>query len=90
MFNIYYIIMIFRKKTIKKYKQLISYNLQLLSLWIAVIMIWRWVWNYLDHYLLPDNFVLSNLISIILWIIILFLNDYDLEELWVWDWKKSR
>ncbi len=58
-------------------------NLKIFILAVAVIMIWRWVWNFLDHYLLPNYFVLSNLLSIWLWVLILFLNDYDLDELWV-------
>ena len=70
----------------KKAKKLFVYNAKILILAIAVIMIWRWVWNFLDHYLLPDDFVISNIISIIVWIVLIFIiNEKDLDALWVWE-----
>ncbi len=69
----------------KRNKNLFLYNLKLVVLSIAIIMIWRWVWNFLDEYFLPNYFILSNILSIVVGIIILYINDYDLDELWVSD-----
>ncbi len=38
---------------------------------LAIVGFWRGVWNLLDMYLLPGNFILSQIISIIAGIIIL-------------------
>lgn len=48
---------------------------------IAVVMVWRGVWNFLDHYLFPDNFILSNVLSIAIGLLILYLPDQNLKEL---------
>ena len=48
---------------------------------VAVIFIWRGVWNLLDEYLLPDNWVLSNVLSIVIGLLILYLPDRDIKEL---------
>jgi len=40
---------------------------------IAIIGIWRGTWNLLDRYLLPNNFNISQTISILVGIIILFI-----------------
>jgi hypothetical protein len=47
----------------------------------AVVMIWRWVWELLDIYLLPNNRVLSLIIGMILWIFLLFVDNEKLDEL---------
>ncbi len=53
----------------------------MLMIGIAVILIWRGVWNLLDEYLLPDNFLLSNLIGIFVGLLMLYLPDKDIKEL---------
>ena len=40
---------------------------------LAIIGIWRGVWNLLDRYLFPGNFILSQGISILIGVIILIL-----------------
>jgi len=47
----------------------------------AVIIIWRGIWNLLDEYLLPDNFLASNVLGIIIGLLILYLPDRDIKEL---------
>jgi hypothetical protein len=64
-----------------KTKKRFDYNVKIFTLSVAIIMIWRWVWNFLDHYFFPDQFNLSNLLTIIIWLLIFFLNDYDLDDL---------
>jgi len=39
----------------------------------AIVCFWRGTWNLLDKFLFPDNFLLSQLISIILGILVLFI-----------------
>jgi len=44
-------------------------------------MIWRGVWDLLEIYVFPDNPLASNLICVIIWIIILLIDDWRLWEL---------
>lgn len=69
--------MIFKSK---KAKNTFFYNVRVFLLIIAVIMIWRGIWNFLDTYFLPDNYVLSNILTIVGGLIIIFINDYELED----------
>ena len=48
---------------------------------ISIIFIWRGVWNLLDAYLLPENFIASNVLGILIGILILYLPDKDIKEL---------
>lgn len=47
----------------------------------AVIFVWRGIWNLLDMYLLPDHFVLSNIISITIGLLLLYLPDGKIDDL---------
>lgn len=69
--------MIFKSK---KAKNTFFYNVRVFLLIIAVVVIWRWIWNLFDRYFFPDNFILSNILTIIIWLIIIFINDYELED----------
>ena len=40
---------------------------------IAIVSIWRGVWNLMDLYLIPENFVISQIASIMFGILMLFL-----------------
>jgi len=48
---------------------------------VAIIMLWRGVWGLLDIYLFPDMPALSSLVSISMGILILYLNDFHLDNL---------
>ena len=48
---------------------------------ISIIFIWRGVWNLLDEFLLPENFIASNVLGILVGILILYLPDKDIKEL---------
>ena len=65
----------------KKQKKHLFYNIKIFTLFIAVIMIWRWVWNFLDYYLFPEFFIISNLLTIVIWLLIFFIHDYDLDDI---------
>ena len=48
----------------------------------ALIIFWRGVWMLSDLYLFPDNPTLSAVISIVTGILILYLRDFDLREVY--------
>lgn len=68
-------------KNLKNFRKNRDSNLNILIECIAIVMIWRGVWDFLDIYLFPDDPFMSNLISIALWIIILLVDDGKLWEL---------
>ncbi len=47
----------------------------------AVIAVWRGLWGLMDLYLLPDNPTWSFVVSIVLGVIILLVDDFRLDEL---------
>lgn len=70
--------MIFKSK---KNKKTLIYNIRVFLLLLAVVVIWRWIWNIFDRYFFPDYFIISNILSIVIWLVIIFINDYELEDL---------
>ena len=48
-------------------------NWLLVILFISSVFIWRGIWNLLDKYFLPNNFIISNALSIIIPLIIIVL-----------------
>jgi len=56
-------------------------ELHTLLIVIAIIFIWRGIWGLLDVYLLPNYPLLSMIISIIIGLIILYMDDKKLEGL---------
>lgn len=50
---------------------------------LGVVMIWRSLWGLMDHYLFPQNPLISYIISLALWLFILFVDNEELDEL---DW----
>ncbi|USN58796.1 MAG: hypothetical protein H6767_01535 [Candidatus Peribacteria bacterium] len=69
-----------KKRKLYKIRRIVISNIQLFIISVSIIMIWRGIWNFLDEYFVADYFFFSNFFSIILGIIILFLNNFDLEE----------
>ena len=48
---------------------------------IGVVAVWRGVWDLLDAYFLPGNRLLSNILSIALGMILLYLPDGSFHQL---------
>ena len=48
---------------------------------LAVIFIWRGVWNLLDMYLIPEHPVVSSILGVVIGLMLLYLPDGDLKEL---------
>jgi hypothetical protein len=55
-------------------------DIKILLLTIAVIMIWKGIWDILDTYF-PTDSILASIVSILIGVLILFLNDNDLSQL---------
>lgn len=47
----------------------------------AVVMIWRSVWNFMDEFLIPHDPLLSNTITLIIGLVILYFMYGDLDTL---------
>ncbi|MDH5481059.1 MAG: hypothetical protein OEX11_09905 [Nitrosomonas sp.] len=48
---------------------------------VAIIMLWRGVWGLLDIYLFPEMPTLSFVVSISIGLVVLYLNDFQLDNL---------
>ena len=59
----------------------LNLNLRILVEVAGVILVWRGVWTLADRYLLPENPDVSAVISIILGIIILYMERKSLKNL---------
>ena len=74
----------FIKKLLRKFKIFRKNhrsNVNILIECIAIIMIWRGVWDLLEMYILPENQLASNISCIIVGIIVLLWDDWKLWEL---------
>ncbi|MDD3646283.1 MAG: hypothetical protein PHH06_02635 [Candidatus Gracilibacteria bacterium] len=69
-----------RSKKKKIIKRTIK-NIKVFFLATGIILIWRGVWNLLDYYLMPDMFILSNMLGIMIGVLILLIDDFSLNEL---------
>lgn len=72
------------KKAFIKFKKLRknkSSNLNIFIICTAVIMVWRWVWNIIDMYVFPNNYLFSCIFCVVVWIAILFIDDWKIDEL---------
>lgn len=59
----------------------IKRNLRFFITAIAVIFIWRGTWGILDKYIIPINSEVAFILLIIVGLIILIIDDFELEEL---------
>jgi len=56
-------------------------NFKILLSAIAIMMVWRAVWGWLDQYFLPENKNRAYFLAFLIGIIILLLDDALLKEL---------
>ncbi len=59
----------------KKFKENHHSNVNILIECVAIIMIWRGVWDLLEMYILPENQLVSNVTCIVVGIIVLLWDD---------------
>ena len=69
------------KKLFRQIERNNNRNINILIECIAIVMIWRWIWDLLEIYIFPNNPFLSNMLCVIVWVIILLLDDGKLWEL---------
>jgi sugar phosphate permease len=72
-------------KKVKKIFRELSFKLDALffrnlTLILATILIWRGVWNFADKYFWPNDFIASNIATIVIGVFLLFLFDAEIEE----------
>ena len=48
---------------------------------ICIVLFWRGTWNLVDEYLVPDNFLLSNIISILIALSVIGVSDFLIKKL---------
>lgn len=48
---------------------------------VAIVTFWRGCWGLLDHYLLPENELLSYWLSLIIGLLVLYFNDKSFTEI---------
>lgn len=68
-----------RKSLFKFFRPLA--DIKILIFAIAIVMIWRGIWNLVDTYFFPEHLLFSNITSIIIGIAILFFSDSKLYTL---------
>jgi len=56
-------------------------NINIFVTTVAIVMIWRWTWWLLDMFVFPNNPFLSYLVSVLLWVFLLFIDNEELDEL---------
>jgi quinol-cytochrome oxidoreductase complex cytochrome b subunit len=56
-------------------------NANVIAIIFAIIMLWRGVWGLLDKYLFPGSPTLSYLTCIALGAVILYLDDFKIDNL---------
>ena len=66
---------------VKKFRRNYDSNRNIFVVCIAIVMIWKWIWDLLDLYIFPNHPLLSNLVCISIGILVLLIDDGKLWEL---------
>ena len=70
-----------RKEDIRNQRRSLKKVFYTIVIAFAIVSFWRGVWQLSDLYLFPNNYVLSNLISLFTGILILFLTKHLIDRL---------
>lgn len=68
-------------KKIKKFRKDHRSNWNIFLIFLAIVMIWRWIQDLLTICLFPNNPIISCVICIIIGILILIVDDWKIDEL---------
>lgn len=68
-------------KKIKNFRKDYDSNWNIFLVFLAIIMIWRWIQDLLTIYLFPNQPFISCVICIVIWLIILLIDDWKIDEL---------
>lgn len=67
------------RKTSHSARRIINFRSILIV--IGIVMVWRGIWGFMDLYLFPNQKELSYIASILLGLIILYIDDAFIDEL---------
>jgi MFS superfamily sulfate permease-like transporter len=68
-------------RKIRKFRKDHKSNLNIFLIFLAIVMIWRWIQDLLTILLFPNNPIISCIICIVIGFIILLVDDGKIEEL---------
>ena len=68
-------------RKVKKFRRNYDSNRNIFVVCIAIVMIWKWIWDLLDLYIFPNYPLLSNLVCISIGVLVLLMDDGKLWEL---------
>lgn len=68
-------------KKIKKFRKNNKSNRNIFLIFLAIVMVWRWIQDLLTLCLFPNNPIISCIICIAVWMTILLIDDWELDEL---------
>ncbi len=74
----------FSKKILRKIKQFRKdhkSNWNIFLIFLAVVMLWKWIQDLLTIILFPDYPIISCIICIVVWLSILLIDDGKIDEL---------
>ena len=68
-------------KKIKKFRKDYKSNRNIFLIFLAIVMVWRWVQDLLTLCLFPNHPIISCIICIAIGLLILLIDDWKLDEL---------
>ena len=68
-------------KKIKKFRKDHKSNLNIFMIFLAIVMLRKWVQDLLTIILFPNHPIISCIICIAIWMIILLIDDGNIDEL---------
>lgn len=68
-------------KKIRKFRKDHKSNRNVFLIFLAIVMIWRWIQDLLTICLFPNHPIISCIICIAIWMIILLIDDWKIDEL---------
>ena len=68
-------------KKIKKFRKDYKSNWNIFLIFLAIVMVWRWIQDLLTLCLFPNHPIISCIICIAVGIVILLIDDWKLDEL---------
>ncbi len=68
-------------KKIRKFRKDHKSNWNIFLIFLAIVMIWRWIQDLLTLCLFPNHPIISCIICIAIWMAILLIDDGKIDEL---------
>lgn len=68
-------------KKIRKFRNDHKSNRNIFLIFLAIVMVWRWIQDLLTLCLFPNHPIISCLVCIAIWMTILLIDDWKIDEL---------